>query len=121
VNRRKFLQFLGAGVGAAAVAAVTPGAVKFFLPPKGGWKLNAWTWTTKDHYLALDEFEDRILRPAIDRIATKIETNARLQVGDIITFDSVYARSVSHLPPGAPLPLKQFIVTSVGDSRGWKL
>lgn len=34
MDRRKFLQFLGVGAGVAAVTAVAPGAVKFFLPPR---------------------------------------------------------------------------------------
>ena len=88
MNRRKFLQFLGAGAGVAAVAAV-PGAVKFFLPPKGGWR-GEWTYSTKDMYLSLDDFEARILQPAIIKVADRIDG---LMAGDIFSIEGVRAPS----------------------------
>lgn len=102
MNRRKFLQFLSAGAGVAAVAAVAPGAVKFFLPPKGGWK-SAESW----NHLSIDEFERRILEPAIQRLSADIDKSmCGLQMGDVIQFENVFNL-------GPPKVLKQFIVTSV--------
>lgn len=72
MDRRKFLQFLGAGAGVAAAAAVVPGAVKFFLPPKNGWK-GEWTYSIKDSAYGLEDFEERILQPAMQRVADKID------------------------------------------------
>jgi hypothetical protein len=106
VNRRKFLQFLGAGAGVTAAVVIAPEAVKFFLPPRGGW--NSWTYSTKDAFMSLDDFEYRILQPAMERVAAQLDEQFTIQVGDIVSFDGVY-------DPHAPR-LKLFKVTSVGQS-----
>jgi hypothetical protein len=42
MNRRKFLQFLGAGAAVTAAGLMVPDvARKFFLPPRAGWTLGA--------------------------------------------------------------------------------
>lgn len=74
MDRRKFLQFLGVGAGVAAVTAVAPGAVKFFLPPKGGWN-DFRAYSLKD-VCDLDDFERRILQPAIERVAAQFDEHA---------------------------------------------
>jgi hypothetical protein len=104
MNRRKFLSFLGVGAAAAIIAPelLLPKRT-FFLPPAKGWTYDF----SKNYNIGLDEFENRILQPAIERIKLQIDDqNMKIQMGDIITFDNVFGEAV-------PRKLKQFIVTSV--------
>ena len=115
MDRRGFLKMLGAGAAVTATGLAVPDvARRFFLPPAGGW--NGWIPCTKDYMMGLGDFEKRVLEPAVQRLAANIdeETTRTLQasglnVGDVLTFGDVYNEQRTHL--------KQFIVTSVGDSR----
>jgi hypothetical protein len=117
MDRRGFLKLLGAGAAGAAVTAaglaVPDVARRFFLPPAGGWHDD---YRLGDHIFGLDEFEKRILEPAMQRVAANLDEEmtrtlqaSGLNVGDVVTFGDVYNEQRTHL--------KQFIVTSVGDSR----
>ena len=112
MNRRGFLTLLGAGAAVTAAGLAVPDvARRFFLPPAGGW--NGWIPCIKDYMIGLDDFEERILAPAARKLAIDTDNEIMrvtgLNVGDVLTFGDVYDKQRTHL--------KQFIVTSVGDSR----
>lgn len=114
MNRRGFLQMLGAAASVGACGLLVPDvARKIFLPPKGGWKTSL---GLTGYELGLDDFEKRILEPAMQRLAARVDDEmtrtlqaSGLNVGDVVTVGDVYNKQRTHL--------KQFIVTSVGDSR----
>ena len=103
MDRRGFLKMLGAGAAVTATGLAVPDvARRFFLPPAGGWNGG------------LDDFEERVLAQAVRQLAIDTDNEIMrvtgLNVGDVVTFSDFYNKQRTHL--------KQFIVTSVGDSRG---
>jgi hypothetical protein len=67
MNRRGFLQLLGAAtaVSAGGIALIDT-AKTFFLPPVGGWRLS-------EMALSLNEFEERFIQPAAQAIARQFD------------------------------------------------
>lgn len=102
MNRRKFLGFLAAAGAAIAVPELLVPKKSFFLPPAGGWK----TYDLRNWNFGLDDFEERVLQPAMQRLSVQIDEQmcglAKLQVGDIISIE----------PHHAFAPQKQYIITA---------
>lgn len=71
MNRRGFLGLLLA-------APVAFAARKYFLPPRGGWRRDFYVdvdFTATHTGFTLNDFEERILRPAMERMAKAIDAD----------------------------------------------
>jgi hypothetical protein len=76
VNRRGFLKMLGAAsVAAASGIAIIDTAKTFFLPPIGGWR--------QGNSFSLDDFEERIIRPAVQAIAHQVDAEMYRIISDL--------------------------------------
>lgn len=73
MNRRKFLQMLSAGAIITAAGLELPQLSRsYFLPPPGGWGVDV---RFSNQLLSIEDFERRILQPAIDAIAKRLDAD----------------------------------------------
>jgi hypothetical protein len=93
VNRRKFLQFLGAGAVVTAAGLMVPDvARKFFLPPRAGWTLGAEPGLNVGDVITFEGVHDPlVIRRCKQFVVTSIDDRgAYIDPHEMVRYDAAW-------------------------------